>query len=294
MVVEVVAGETVDEVNPRWTAFGRRHARKQDKNDRLDARSVALLVWREASAHPEVVTEDETAVLSLLVSERENALAEATRLRNQIHQLLLQLDPEYQAHLPKLKSKAGLEALERYVTTSGSAVQQQRAAAVRRLAQRLRLALEQANDLAKQIRELAQVRCSALTELFGINLLTAGALVGILGPGQRFKSEAQLAAYGGVAPIEASSAGAVRHRLNRGGNRQLNAILYRIALTQARDFADAQTYLKRRISEGKTEREAIRALKRYIVRAVWRLWQKCQEALQEKASGESQPALTAA
>ncbi len=218
-----------------------------------------------------------------------NVLAEATRLRNQIHQLLLQLDPEYKAHLPELKSKAGLKALESYATTADSVVQQHRAAAVRRLAQRLRLALEQVDDLAKQIRELTSVRFSALTELYGINLLMAGALAGILGPGQRFKSEAQLAAYSGAAPIEASSAGTVRHRLNRGGNRQLNAILYRIALTQARGFADAQTYLKRRASEGKTTREAMRALKRYIVRAVWRLWQQCQQRSGEKVSRDTQP-----
>ena len=80
--------------------------------------------------------QDETAVLDLLVSEREGALAEATRLRNQLHQLLLQLDPEYARHLPTLTSQAGLRAVAAYTTADGSAGQQQRAAAVRRLAQR--------------------------------------------------------------------------------------------------------------------------------------------------------------
>ncbi len=78
-----------------------------------------------------------------------------------------------------------------------------------------------------------------------------------------------------MAPLEASSAGIVRHRLNRGGNRRLNAILYRIALTQIRCAPDAQAYLARRQAEGKTWREAIRALKRYLIRAIWRLWQAC-------------------
>ena len=68
----------------------------------------------------------------------------------------------------------------------------------------------------------------------------------------------------------------MRHRLNRGGNRRLNAILYRIALTQAHYSPDARTYLARRLSEGKTKKEAIRALKRFIVRAVWRSWTECQ------------------
>ena len=111
---------------------------------------------------------------------------------------------------------------------------------MRRLAQRLRLAVDQAAALAKQIGAQVQLSCVALTRLCGVNLLTAGALAGILGPGRRFRTEAQLAAYAGVAPLEASSAGRVRHRLNRGGNRRLNALLYRIALTQARSSPAAQ------------------------------------------------------
>ena len=78
-----------------------------------------------------------------------------------------------------------------------------------------------------------------------------------------------------MAPLEASSAGAVRHRLNRGGNRRLNALLYRIALTQARSSPEGRAYLDRRVAEGKTRREALRALKRHLIRAVWRLWQEC-------------------
>ena len=78
-----------------------------------------------------------------------------------------------------------------------------------------------------------------LMRLKGVHLLMAGALAGILRPGQRFTSEAQLAAYAGVAPLEAASAGLVRHRLNRGGNRRLNAMVYRIALTQARSSPEA-------------------------------------------------------
>ena len=78
-----------------------------------------------------------------------------------------------------------------------------------------------------------------------------------------------------MAPLEASSAGLVRHRLNRGGNRRLNAVLHRIAVTQLRASPQARAYLERRIGEGKTRREAIRALKRFLVRAIWRLWQEC-------------------
>jgi transposase len=271
----VAAGEAVHEVNPRWTAAGRRRARRPGKSDTLDAHAVALLVWREAGTLPRVAAEDETAVLDLLVTEREGALAEATRLRNQLHQLLLQLDPEYRTHVPSLTTEAGLLAVERYQAGGSRALDQARAAAVRRTAQRLRLALNQAEELAKQIAAQAQAQFRTLTGLKGVGLLTAGALAGILGPGWRFATEAQLAAYAGVAPLEASSASLVRHRLNRGGNRRLNAILHRIALSQVRCWPPAQAYLARRIAQGKTRREAIRALKRFLGRALWRLWQAC-------------------
>src|SRR5436853_6781406 len=87
------AGETVYDINPRWTAQGRRQARRPGKSDRLDARAVALVVWREAATLPALTAEDETAVLDLLVTERAGAVADATRGRNQLQALLLQLGP---------------------------------------------------------------------------------------------------------------------------------------------------------------------------------------------------------
>lgn len=274
----VAAGEPVYEVNPRWTAEGRRSARRPGKSDALDAHAVARLVLREAAALPRVATEDETALLDLLVTAREGAVAEGTRLRNQLHQVLLPLAPEYQGHLPRLRTAAGIAALEQYAAPAAPTpgpLAQARAATVRRLAQRRRRALQQADELAGQIRQHAQARLVALTRLGGISLLTAGALAGILGPGQRCRTDAQLAAYAGVAPLQASSAGQVRHRLNRGGTRRRNAILHRVAVAQARCSPAARAYLQRREADGKSRREAIRALKRFLIRAVWRAWQEC-------------------
>jgi transposase len=286
----VAAGETVSEVSPRWTAAARKSARTPGKSDPLDATAVARLVLQEGTALPAVAAEDETAVLDLLTTERDAALADATRLRNQLHHLLLQLDPEYEARLPALRTAAGLAALEGYAAPGPRALDQERAASVRRLAQRLRLAVDQAAALAAQIRARAQAGFVALTRLCGVSLLTAGALAGILGPGRRFATDAQLAAFAGVAPLEASSAGRVRHRLNRGGNRRLNAILYRIAVTQAGASPQAKAYLARRTAEGKSRREALRALKRHLVRRVWRLWQECHPVPGDTAA----PALPAA
>jgi transposase len=271
----VASGQRVYEVNARWTALGRKRARKSDKTDLLDARAIAQMVRQEEEGLPAIQQEDRTTLLDMMTTERERALAEATRLRNQIHALLLHLDPQYPRVLKDLKSKKSLNVLENYPVPDRNPVQQERALSVRRLAQRLRLALDQVAELAQRIKKLAAQHALPLTRLCGVNLLTAGALAGILGPGQRFGNDAQLAAYAGVAPIEASSAGITRHRLSRAGNRRLNSIIYRIALTQAKHHPEARAYLERRVSEGKTRREAFRALKRYIVRAVWKLWQEC-------------------
>jgi transposase len=161
---------------------------------------------------------------------------------------------------------------------------------VRRVAQRLRLALEQAEEVARQIRQRARAHCSLLTGVCGVSPLTAGALAGILGPGRRFRTDAQLAAHADVAPLEASSGGRVRHCLNRGGNRRLNAILHRTAIAQARSAPLAQAYLARRESEGKTRREAIRALTRFLVRAIWRARQACASEAPPHPAGPSRVA----
>jgi transposase len=267
----VRSGECVYDINPRWTAAGRRQARKRGKTDRLDARAVAVILRQEAPSLTPLTGEDETTVLELLSQERDGALAESTRLRNQAHALLLRLDPEYKSRAPSLTSRSGIEWLTTLEPSSDSVLEGQVAASVRRLGERLRLATAQADDLAAEIREHAATRYVPLTRICGVSLLTAGALAGILGPGRRFASDAQLAAYAGVAPLEASSAGQSRHRLNRGGNRRLNAILYRIVLTQAHFSTEARGYLARRREEGKTRRESVRALKRFVIRAIWRL-----------------------
>lgn len=184
-------GEVVYEVNSRLTAQGRRGARRPGKSDALDAAAIARAVLREGDALPRIQPADEAAILDLLATEREAAQAEATRLRNQVHALLHQLDPHYRRQIPSLITAAGLAALEQYQATSRHPLDQARAAVVRRLGQRLRLAVEQAAELAHQIEERAEARFSPLMGVYGVKGLTAGALAGILGQ-RRFASEAQL------------------------------------------------------------------------------------------------------
>jgi transposase len=121
--------------------------------------------------------------------------------------------------------------------------------------------------------ELHQARIEkiapALLALPGCGPLSAAKVLGEIGPIERFDTDAQLARHAGVAPLEASSGKSRRHRLDRGGNRQLNCALHRIAITQARVHPAARAYLERKQAEGKSRREALRCLTRQLARAVY-------------------------
>jgi transposase len=129
------------------------------------------------------------------------------------------------------------------------------------------------NQLEREITALVtQLAPQLLTEP-GFGPLTAAKLVGEIAGAQRFATSAKLARAAGVAPIPASSGNTQRQRLDQGGNRQINAALHRVIVTRARCHPATQDYIARRRAEGKTTREAIRCLKRYLARHVWRLLQ---------------------
>ena len=139
----------------------------------------------------------------------------------------------------------------------------------RDLVSRCRSLNREITQLDQELEQRVAVLAPTLLELPGCAAVTAAKLLAEIGPIDRFKTDAQLARHSGVAPLEASSGRSQRHRLDRGGNRQLNAALYRIAITQARYHDDAQAYLERKRAEGKSRREAIRCLKRLLVRVVF-------------------------
>ena len=123
--------------------------------------------------------------------------------------------------------------------------------------------------LDRELQARIEKTAPALLALPGCGALSAAKLLGEIGPIERFDTDAQLARHAGVAPLEASSGKHQRHRLDRGGNRQLNCALHRIAITQARIHPAARAYLERKQAEGKSRREAIRCLKRLLIRTVF-------------------------
>ena len=129
-----------------------------------------------------------------------------------------------------------------------------------------------------RIREL-QAELAALVESYapqllaerGCGPLTAAKLIGEIAGADRFATDAKLARTGGAAPIPASSGNTSRHRLDRGGNRQLNCALHRLAINKGKWDPDTAAYLARKQSEGKSRKEALRCLKRHLARRVWKL-----------------------
>ena len=162
-----------------------------------------------------------------------------------------------------------------YTAPGQDAVARAREQAVRQMATQLSLLADQEQQLHKQLEEAVAQHFAPLEAIPGLGPLTAAALVAELGAPRPGLGQSEFAALAGVAPLEASSAGGVRHRLNRQGNRRLNRLFHQITLTQQRIYPPAQAYLARRKQEGRTPREARRALKRLLVRSVWRQWQAC-------------------
>jgi transposase len=142
-----------------------------------------------------------------------------------------------------------------------------------------------ARDELRRMRELTQAITALETEISqlvaqiapqlvaepGFGPLTAAKLVGEIAGADRFPTDAKLARAAGLAPIPVSSGRTNRHRLDRGGNRQVNAAIHRVAVTRARCHPETRDYLARKTAEGKTQREAIRCLKRHLARRIWQL-----------------------
>ncbi len=261
----------VREISPHRTAQYRRRGRSQDKTDTADALAMARLLRVEHAELPLVRRDDHSTELRLLSEHRDNLVSERTRLTNQLHAQMLQIDPGYLARSGPLRGAAGIRYCHDLHLPAAGAVVQARLLVVRQLAaQILRLDADIATLTAELTRRV-QATGTPLTQLRGVGPVLAARLLGELGGTPRIASAAALAALAGVAPVAVASGGRQRHRVNQGGNRQLNRVFYLIALCQRRWEPRAQAYYAKKRSEGKTERAALRCLKRRLVDVVFRL-----------------------
>jgi transposase len=262
----VGAGVAVREVPPQLTRRERLRTRRLGKSDPDDALAIARVTARELDLPP-VRLADATLDLQLLVEAREDVVIEMTRVRNRLHADLRSLLPGYGVRAANLVAVRHQRLVGRLLRPLAGV---QAELARRRLARLRALGLE---ERVLTTRIAALVEGHPLLGLPGVGPLLAARLVGEVGDVRRFRSADALAALAGVAPIPASSGQTQRMRLNRGGNRQLNRVFHMIALTQAAHHPPAQAYLARKRAEGKTRREALRCLKRRLVRPVFGLLQ---------------------
>ncbi len=259
-------GEDLVRVPPKLTVPERRAGRTRGKSDPIDALAIARAALREPDLARPRSNERIYVEIKLLVDHRDDLVEERRRAQQRLRWHLFQLDPTFAVPLRLLARPSHLERASRWLARQEQQLQVRLA---RELVVRIRTLTRAISELDKELERRTAETAPALLDVPGCGAVTAAKLLAEIGPIDRFKSDAQLARHSGVAPLEASSGRVQRHRLDRGGNRQLNAALHRIAITQARYHPDACAYLERKRAEGKSRHEAIRCLKRLFVRVVF-------------------------
>jgi transposase len=258
-------GEEIVRVAPKLMAGARRSARTRGKSDPIDARAVAFAALREADL-PRASLPGIEREIRLLVDHRERLVAQRTSVQNRLRWHLHDLDPCFEVPLRALDRFVWIDRTREYLNGFAHTVEGRLAAEDLDDCERLTRRINQLEaEIAAKVAPLAR----RLLALPGCGPLTAAKLIGELGGVGRFVSESKLAMLAGVAPLDASSGRREHHRLNRTGNRQINCALHRIAVTQKRIHEPAKLYLKRKKAEGKTDRAALRCLKRQLIRTVY-------------------------
>jgi transposase len=263
----VAAGETVVDVPAtlasRVRVLGTGQSTKTDPND---ARAVALAALHAPSLTV-VRPADHVTVCRLLAKRHTDIARWRTKQCCRLHALLAEL----------VAGGLGVEVTVKQARKLLDAVQPTDVAAIERHRQALELVADiERLDVAvadSRARISAAVAASGttVTDIFGVGPVVAAMLIGYSGDPRRFATASRYAAYTGCAPVEFSSGGRITHRLSRRGNRRLNHALHCAAITQIRHrHSPGRGYYDRKLAEGHTPREAIRALKRRISDVVWR------------------------
>ncbi len=244
-------------------------SREPGKSDSIDAFSVARAALKEGIDELPAAHLDGAALdIRLLVDHREDLVAargqDQQRLRWHLHDLWPELEiPAGALDTAKWLGKASRRLARAEQTT--------RVRIARELVRHITARTKRIRELEAELGALVESYAPQLLAERGCGPLTAAKLIGEIAGAERFRTDAKLARTGGSAPIPASSGNTQRHRLDRGGNRQLNCALHRLAVNKANWDPDTAAYLARKQAEGKSRKEALRCLKRHLTRRVWRL-----------------------
>src|SRR5439155_11019371 len=237
----LAAGEELVRVPPKLMAPERRAGRPRGKSDPIDALAVARAALREPRLDHPRPGEERLRELKLPVDHRDDLVDERRRAQQRLRWHLHQLDPSFAVPAKALDRPVHLDRVGRWLARRPAEAQVRVA---RELVVRCRSLTRTILTLDRELEQRTAQTAPALLELPGCAAITAAKLLAEIGPIDRSQTDAQLARHSGVAPLEASSGRVQRHRLDRGGNRQLNAALYRIAITQSRYHPGARAYLE--------------------------------------------------
>ena len=248
-----------------------------EKSDPSDAEAAARAVLAaEASGVPKS-GDGRAEMIRVLRAARRSAIKARTQAANQLQGLRVTAPEQLRNRLRGLSTKELISVAARF--RPGNDPEDVEAAtrfSLRSVARRYQVLSTEIAELDAHLERLVAQAAPELVSLPGIGTDTAATLLIVAGDNpQRLGSEASFASLCGVSPIEASSGKVVRHRLNRGGNREANRALYMICLARMRRDGRTQEYVARRTAEGKSKREIIRCLKRYVAREVYRVLLSC-------------------
>jgi transposase len=262
-------GEKVARLAPHLMAEARTTVRERGKSDPIDALAVARAALREGLENlPTAQLAGIELEIRLLHRHHQRLVRQRTALVNDLRWNLHDLWPELKLPARGLNSLRLQEQLARRLARAAAT------ARVRIARDELRRIRDLTRSIAELIREMDALVHEAAPQLraeTGIGPITGAQLIGEIAGITRFASEAKLARLAGCAPIPVSSGRTDRHRLDRGGNRQLNNAIHTIALTRLRHDPQTAVYIARQRQAGKTHREAIRCLKRHLIRRIYRV-----------------------
>ena len=280
------AGQVVVRVPPKMMAQTRASARTRGKSDPIDALAVA----RAGLAQPDLPRarhDEQSRELKLLVDRRDTLVKQRTAAINSLRWRVHELDPEHDIPAGAMDRAKHQRALLAWL---------EQVAQARPVDVVVELALEELGDIVAltervkaldaRIDALVSKRAPGLVALPGCGPLTAAKLVGEIGGVDRFAHEAQLARHAGIAPIPVWSGRTQgRVRMTRSGNRQINCAIHRIAVTQIRLTGSlGRAYYEKKKAEGKSNREALRCLKRHLVRTIFTTLKSHPQPTQQPAT----------
>ncbi len=267
----LAAGERVIRVPAQVTGHTRQTARAIGKSDPIDARAVAIAVIRDGvESFPVAATDEHALEIRVLCDYRDQIICERTRMINRLRWHLVTIAPEVEAGLAQasLKQPQIIGRLSRRLSRLPTSPQLRVA---RALVTKIGQINREERELLADLTALTQAHAPGLLAENGCGTVTAAIIIGRTAGAQRFPTDGHFARHCGTAPIPASSGKTNRHRLHRGGDRQLNRAIHIIALSRAKNDPETRAYLERKHAEGKTKLEAIRCLKRFIARRIWRI-----------------------